>query len=793
MTRKAHLLLSAILVPVLTISTALAQEEAGVLEEVLVTAEKREVSIQDVPIAISAFTAETRDALGIITGADIANFTPGMSYNSSPNRISIRGIGRTENSLGSEPGVAIYQDGIYTNEATVLRQSTFFTERIEVLRGPQGTLYGRNSIGGAINVISKRPTEEFSGQTRVGFHDNGGVYAAFSLSGPIGEKFRYLFGAELDKHDGWVENLAGGDQNDQDFRRWQVQAEWDITERLAFWVKYEDYEYDNNRVGNVMVSPYNTESPGAPIGDFNTDFQQLVPNPQLGYPNPNPAATDPNVVRWNETGYTHYPGDKLVVNITYDFDKAQLKYIYGNSEYDFEYLGDGDFTDRTDIQYLEYTAQIEEYDQHELQLISNLDGKFQYVVGLFRWENENFQPVTAFSPTNPVLQTPVFADPAGLICFCVTDAPPNPQGIYYDQWGDLETKSTAVYGQLDFYPNDKWHVSLGLRYTEDEKTGSEYQRIIFDGQGTYAFIFNTIGMSWFNVMTPTPGPQARIAWDLSLGGRTATHTDDWDSTDWSLGTSYRFDDDSMLFGRISTGYKAGGYRLGSLQPNPAVDQEEVLAYEIGYKKQTERVIFNAAAYYNDYEDMQVPINAIINGVNNSLFYNAEKANQWGIELDAQWAATDALIFYATYAYLNSEIETMGIEVIDSTEQFPEPSDLAGNELILSPEHQFSLIGDYTWQFNSGALNFVASYIYTDEQWSSIFNRPDTQLDSSSRVDFRLNWFSNKRDLRVTGYIRNAFDEDISEYRERLSWYFNHQIRATYQPPRVIGIEVNYGF
>ena len=773
---------------------ALADSEERELEEIVVTAEKRESAVNDTPIAISAFSADLMDDLGITTAPDIANYTPGMTYNADPNRIFIRGIGRVENALGSEPGVAIYRDGIYTSEASSISDHSFFLDRIEVLRGPQGTLYGRNAIGGAANVVSKRPTDSFKGEARLGAYNYGGQQLAVSASGPITDKVRFRAAMERAKNDGWIENAAGGDQNDLDFLRWEIQLDIDITDNLNIWMLYSDYEWDQNRQGEVMISPYNTTSPGGPVGDFSADFQQLVPNAQLGYTKENPAVRDIHKTNKNFTGFLTNVGDLFTTHVTYQAKKWSLKYLYGTNGYEWDTQNDFDETDREDLQYIELIGQHQDYDQHELQLVSNLGGNVEYVFGLFSYHDENWQPYTLFSPTNPVLKTPVWADYGGTICFCIVDSPANPEGIYYDQTGRLESDSFAAYGQIDFYPQDKWHVSVGVRYSKDEKDAYEDQRIVFDGQGTYAFFANILGMFWFNAATPVPGPQDRIAWDFTNGPVSMDYQKEWTNTSGSLGVDYAPDQDSLYYAKVSTGYKAGGFRLGSLQPNPDVEEETVLAWEFGAKRTfNNNLHVNAAAYFYDYENMQVPVNSINNGVNTLLFQNADEAKQWGMEFDAQWIASENLTLFATYTYMNTEIESMGKEVFDTTEPLPVGSDLSGNELIKAPPHKFTINGHYTWYLSNAELGFVASHVFTDNQNSSIFNRANTEVPSFNRTDFRLNYNRLDNDVRVSLYVRNAFDEDIIESIRRSSHFFNQQRKASIQPPRTFGVEVNFAF
>src|SRR4026207_2131502 len=150
----------------LSASAALAQEtgrSTSVLEEIIVTAQKRSQGLQEVPVAVSAFTSETRDLLGVHTIADLTDFTPGLSYATTLDRMSLRGVGRLTNNYGSDPGIATYSDGFYTASNAEAGKRPMFTERIEVLRGPQGTLYGRNSIGGALNIISRQAGDEDGG------------------------------------------------------------------------------------------------------------------------------------------------------------------------------------------------------------------------------------------------------------------------------------------------------------------------------------------------------------------------------------------------------------------------------------------------------------------------------------------------------------------------------------------------------------------------------------------------------------------------------------------------------
>src|SRR4051812_7021380 len=200
-------------------TTAHAQTTSGTsaaasntIEELVVTAEKRSQSLQDVPVAISAFTSEKRDLIGVNTIADMTNFTPGLEYNASNDRNTLRGVGRLTNVHAADISVAQYSDGIYTSSTVEAGKTPLFVDRVEVLRGPQGTLYGRNSIGGAINIISKRPTEDFYAEVRAQYQNYEHSIVEGAISGPTmipGVQFR--LGANWEKQgEGWFKNTVPG-------------------------------------------------------------------------------------------------------------------------------------------------------------------------------------------------------------------------------------------------------------------------------------------------------------------------------------------------------------------------------------------------------------------------------------------------------------------------------------------------------------------------------------------------------------------------------------------------------
>ncbi len=229
----------------------------NVLEEVIVTAQKREESLQDTAIAITAIDASMMDEMNIRSSADYEAIVPSLSVRDNPSRLFIRGVGRVTNSLGTEPGVAVYLDQAYTENFTVLSRATSLTtERIEVLRGPQGTLFGRNATGGALNVTSLKPSDEFEHHVRATAGDYGQFDMGASSSGPITEDLRYRVYGYQQTRDGYIDNNGGDDVWDKD--RWGLGAQlsWDISDTVNLWVSYATDIRDNERELGILGGGY---------------------------------------------------------------------------------------------------------------------------------------------------------------------------------------------------------------------------------------------------------------------------------------------------------------------------------------------------------------------------------------------------------------------------------------------------------------------------------------------------------------------------------------------------------
>lgn len=766
-------------------ATAHAQEtDSFQIEELVVTAEKREQALQDVPVAVSAYTSQQRDIRGMTNIQDFVNFTPGMNY-SGTDRVSLRGAGRNTFYIGNDPGVASYTDGFYSASSSELFKSSLFVERTEILRGPQGTLYGRNAMGGAVNTISRRPSNEFGGEIRAGYGNYDRTKIEGTVSIPVADNLRFKIGGSQDwQREGFIENLGDGNDAGTIKRTYfEIQGEAELGDNLNIWARYSRSNWDDtmgvgDRLAN-LITPYDTTRPFQPIGG-------LVPNGQFGAARPNPGVDDPYKQWTNRDGYGQLRGNHLfTTTVTYDLGWAELKYIGGFQQYNYQTGGDYDATNTT-TSYASgplgtqvFSDQTTDFNEHkkyysnEINLTSNSDGPFNWILGVYQYQERYRQRIQLGSPLQAQLAAPNFyygsinGAPAGVSSLAAAGlSSTNPTRNFADNQAELESKAYAVFGQGTYEFNDQWALTAGLRYTKDEKDGFETQRLVlFNPTGA----FGPAAVDVSSDMDPTqPGVQ-----------NYRNLSDSWSAVTGTLNLDWTPDDDTLVYAKYSRGYKSGGFLLGTLAAKPTADEESVNAYEIGMKKTIGgRLILNAAGFYNDFEGLQLnlsQLNAAGTAASNN-FVNVD-AEAYGLELEATWQPIQPLQISASYGYLHTEI-TEGCCFYDPADpsalkSTARPSggtsvnngvlfrfqDLAGSKIYQSPENKFALNANYTFDFTPGSLILSGTYTWTDETTYQPFDNPDFSVPAYGTADLRVLWKDAEDRYSLIGYVKNVTDEE----------------------------------
>jgi iron complex outermembrane recepter protein len=500
--------------PVAAAAPAASPSEDNSIAEIVVTAQKRNESLETVPVAISAYTSKTRDLIGIDTIQDMTNFTPGLAYSTSLDRAFIRGVGRETNNLSTNPGVATYSDGIYNSSVVAASGDELFEDRIEVLRGPQGTLYGRNAIGGTIDSISKRPTADWTAEVRVKAGNFGTRDFEGMVSGPINDTMRFKFGGYRNtQEEGYYRNVFNGQTESSNGGRgnyfyWEGQFEWDITPDVEFWTKFSQLGYDDsyrvpaNTIGSYDYSAYPVSAltPGAAFGAAGTVFGQNPLLPSSFLPNAPQCATNP--ANTNVNTYCNDTGNTAKLTRTWSVTPqltwhtpwaADLKYLGGYTSYYYSLVGDYDNTAIEQYTYpvipgskmcggadcppltvfpQTYSVYVEskKYFSNEINITSHSDSKLQWIFGLFQYNERNFQtPGDLYQPNQPQLATPTNITVTG-------PAAPNPTNSVYTQQAEMHNNSYAAFAQTDWQFLPTWKLTTGLRYTYDILKGSEQWR-----------------------------------------------------------------------------------------------------------------------------------------------------------------------------------------------------------------------------------------------------------------------------------------------------------------------------
>ncbi|MFT4997616.1 MAG: iron complex outermembrane receptor protein [Flavobacteriales bacterium] len=750
-----------------TLATSATFAQSLMLEEVVVTAQKREENLQDTALAITAFTSDKLDQLNISTASDYEALVPSLSFRNEPSRLSIRGVGRASNSLGLDPGVAVYRDGIYNAETGILgRATSLTTERVEILRGPQGTLFGRNATGGAASITSKRPTDEFEHHVRAKVGSYNQFDYGASSSGPITEDLRYFVAGEQTSRDGYIENIGGGELWEDNDWAAQAQLSWDVTKSLNVWVQYFTEGRDTNDASGYglsghLLTPYDTITRSA---------DGLVESSAFNWNKTNPTANDPFKVDYDAIGtFKTEATDNITAHITYDFDNLTIKYIGASHKLESGGSnGDRDYTSNPDRRITVGGNQNSTKDQHEIQFISTSDSAVQWVAGLFYYTEETQQPYRIQNVGNDVILEIL---PKGVFGYDPAIVTANPDYILYSQLGELDTTSKAAYLDGNYQINDNFKLTVGVRYSEDEKVGYENQFTFADG-------------SLYGINC--------CAIDVSEDINERTHKADWSDTSGRIVLDYTPDDDQLIYASISTGYKSGGFRLGEVQEDPIFDPEDITSYEIGYKATfNDTILINAAVYHYDYKDMQVVAGFLNNqGLSLEQVINADEAEINGLEIETTWIATENLRLMAAYSYIDGEYTDFCC-VEDTVANPGVQQDLTGVDLVQAPKNKISLNANYTWFTNAmGDFSISGNYSFVDERQYSIFDTPETIADSYYRADMLLTWFSPDSDIRVLLAGKNITDEQTFT---SLTLGQNDVITGMPNEPRVYSLEVQYDF
>lgn len=797
MSKQVSATVRAVLMAAVAVVSApgLARAQAGsALEEIVVTAQKREQSALEVPITITAFSAEAIERAGIESFEDYATLTPNIGFTRQGNRaytkVAIRGV---TNIGGKANSVGIYVDEfniapniLVNGYSRTADTSLFDVERIEILRGPQGTYFGRNTLGGAISITTRKPQPGVSaGSVSAEVNDRGGYLGRGTADLPLGDEAALGVTAFYREVAGFLENRGPSNRiDDGDELGGRVALRWTPGEAITVDVSYAHTE---------ETQDFRTIVPSGELASIPSTLVDVVNFwPVLWQPIPNvPAIDTSQFPEWPlpTTDVPFYPQnydriatdsgtrtesgtDTVILRMAWEMDgRRTLTTVTGWINNDFDLAGDGDMSP-----YPAFTvARDSEVDawSHEMRLGSVGGGPVDWTLGAIYAEDEITETdLSTHLASDPYLEawgallfalgvesgavglTPqiIGALQAGLIPGLFA---PATIGNFEDVDRSNRTHSLGLFADATWHATERLDLSAGLRYTEDDVRFREVTR---------------------------PTVTIPVGTDRATGS--------FDDTSPRVAANFRYTDDLSFFASAAKGYKVGGFNSDVTTQLPSVDkrfdEETGWSYEVGLKSvlAAGRVQLNAAVFLFDWTDLQVRSQDVVS--QRQFVQNAADAETKGFELEINAALTESVTVRATYGYLDAEFGRFPNAVDLDGNAF----DATGNRIPYAPENTASLSGE--WRVPLGDVQWYArgDWTYTDQQYFDAANSKVLEIPAFDVLDLRIGAELGSWDGSL--WLKNALDEDYSTGIDRLETYYSGTQRAV-GLPRTFGVSLRYRF
>jgi iron complex outermembrane receptor protein len=814
-------------------STVYAQEPgADRLDEVVVTARRREESEQTVPIAITAFGAGALEDKHITTLESIQSAVPEFSMSQASGRpnapvYGLRGIRPTEAIFGQDPTVAVYFADVVMSPSENTNLGLYDLASLQVLKGPQGTLFGRNTTGGALLLTPKRPGKEFGGEAMVGVGNYGKYEAQIGVDLPVNDSFAMRLAGRFIDSDGYQTNVApgplyGSKLGGEDTKNVRLSLVWNITDSVE---NYSVLNYDKKSTNGrgLVLQALNPNSnapshcydgPGNPLGGSPplANRDGTTPGPNAGLPTggcnnsntpSNVTGATPNAIDNTATGLPNYwdalarAQNRSVNDIESDMPQFDRIETWGLVNTTTAKLGDdltlkgiGGYHDFRASSFLDLDAsaipgfltsmqtEAMKSASYELQLLGEaLDKRFNWVTGLYWYYEDGFQN----SPGN--VSEGLSASPL------------------FIQRGDVHNNTYSVFAQGDYDFTSSLSMTAGVRWTKDEKE----------------MTISTHTLS--NCVLSDPITNVRIS---TLAGCSVTLSDSFSKPTGTLSLNYKLSSDVLLYATTRYGYRAGGFNLRGTDPvtYQPFDPETVTDLELGTKADWSigdwKMRTNAAVYNQWYNDIQRTVGvSSASGVPSSAVQNAAKATVFGVELQQTIQPTRNFLLQLSYAFTNPKYNDWTEKNLDlSTPTDTVLTDLSSTPFHFTPKHSASGTVTYTIPLANASeeLSFSAGASYRSHVWINALQtiqainrtpvsvQPLLQQGGYTTFDLNAGWKSiGGTKLDLGAYVRNAGDKEFAVGGLQLYESAYNSVSRTgalaraYGEPRTFGAELRYHF
>ena len=743
--RIKYLLISSAILSMLS-TDILAVEQ---LEEVVVTATRREVNVQDTGISVSAFSGEALEQFNVTDTELLSNITPGLMFQNgggSPlvGLVSIRGVAQNDFAGHIESPNALYVDEVYQSSISTNSVKLYDMDRVEVLRGPQGTLFGRNATGGLIHLITNKPTDEAEGYLKLTAGSYGSYGLQGALSGPISENFKARLAVYGNKADGFIDNAIGPDQIEDNTKAARLHLNFTPSEKLDILLSADIYDMDIDNVG-AAYSQAAAVDPVTGLG-FNVG---TTSNLVTGYVD---ADGDKYSGAFNQPGYLDRKFHNISGKISYDFDLFKLVSLSNFNSVEVEYLEDNDLSPIPFTEFIQ-TGDSNTFSQ-ELRL-EEVEGATRWTTGVY-FLNIDGDYTQGFDVTPP----PFF------------DA--NALDLGQVALWSVETTSYSVFGQIEHDLSEQLTLTAGVRWTYDEKD--------------YAYL----AVPYFIIGgVPIPGvaplgvpPGSLVEASLANDGVTDNHNEDGISARLQL--DYSVNQDWLLYAGFNKGYKAFNYNAGFAGHAPYAgvrfDGEDIYAFEVGSKLDfwSGKARWNVSAYYYDYKNYQAFDQR---GINFTLFNTDATISGLDTELQLKPADNTTLMFSA--AFLDTKVNNV---LIGTDPANPISVD---REAPQSPSLTLSAAIVQDFNLGGGVLSVQFSGYYNSGYYSQLTNAPNTDIPDFTIFNGRISFTDASQRYEIAVFAKNLFDKEYFTYAFDIS--SNGFTEQNLGLPRWLGIEGRINF
>lgn len=739
---------------------------SSTLEEIIVTSQKRAESLQEVPISVVALSGNKIAEAGIENLEDLTVYMPNIHFTETgfSTQVRVRGIG-SGNSQGFEQSVGMYIDGIYYGRAQLFRTPFMDMERAELLRGPQTILFGKNSIAGALNLTTAKPTDYFTGALTASqeFETDQTEVNGF-ISGPITETLRGRLAVRQYEEDGYITNTYKNQEEPQtEEESVRVSLDWSPIDDLSFYLKAQRDEFD------VVGRPIEITQ-DIPLDEGGATYEQVFQI--LGQP----AIEGEHDYRrqTNADEFSNNEVNNVTLAAEYGFNDHTLTLISGWLDFTYDELCDCDFTPAEILP----LALHEEYDQfsQEIRIASPVGQKIEWIAGTYYQEyDQEFSDDLSLTQSNLLPNLRAALAPLA--------------GTGYLRQFEQSSEAWALFAQGTWNATDQLRITVGARYTEEKKSAHKSLNIYdlatgdFSADPLLGFLYLEAFGAENNQATVSFNPDSFLA-PLRFTGADITGERDESAFTPLLNVEYNFNDDTMAYASVTRGFKAGGFdprsnQIGSFptadtsatEENPTrffeFEEEEATSMEVGVKSTLAdgRAELNIAFYRTEYQDLQV---SQFDGRVGFNVGNAEETLVQGVELDGRWLLYDGLTLGYGASYLDFEYEDFtggncysgqsgGIDI--NGDGNPDICDYTGKRDVFTPEYTLNASLDYVTPINSW-LDFAGflDFQHVDSHQVHVNLDPTGEIDAYTIVNLRLGVEAENWAVAVLG--KNLLDEKV---------------------------------